>query len=326
MTRRGSYQSGWSSPARISVRSEATVQSCHSGRLSFSFAPVPTEAEQAYVAQHVELMAKIAALEAQKDAFSKLEEERRTELGAQKIAFANEKATCQDQLEAYEVEIEAKQAKLAEREAAFLKRWALLSFKTAAVEKADRAQAKREAETQRLVVLKDRLDALVADAFLKKCGPTDLDAAHTKRVAAKKVAKAKRVKSMRLAQRKRCLSKRKAHRNGVVRMNKMLSGSQRFPSPKFMKQAASRLQNGSPKSPSPVARPDAKKVKSLDKQLSVLQSEKKKLLQRLETLEAEEVTPPKAVTKRLGKQIMTLSQRCRKLQAKRFQLGIQPRA
>merc|ERR1711964_422461 len=224
----------------------------------------------------------------------------------------------------------AKEANLAGREQQCSFRWAKLSTmlqKFEAEEEQKRQQ--REAGTKRLEKMKATL-AKTQEVFNDQVNTTevlggvlDLDAAFESRMAAKAQAK-KRKALVEWGKRKSkntAKAKVETFRAAPAKLSRTKSVPIYAPAHGFTRSSKGNLfdKNRNMITKEKAISRQSKKVKALDRQLSVLESEKSRLLHRLNTLESvgKQVSP--VLVKRLDRQISTLSQKCNKLNTQRFQ-------
>merc|ERR1711964_562278 len=229
----------------------------------------------------------------------------------------------------------AKEVNLAGREQQCSFRWAKLSTMLRKFEAEEEQKRKqREAGTKRLAVMKETLaktqDVVNTKEFLDQV--LDLDAASESRIAvkAKRDEKANRKIEWgnRVCKLKSNAKARTDHRLVRTVTPAQLSVTKNVqsiytPNRDFTSTAKGNLvfdENRNVITQEKANSRQSKKVKALDRQLSVCESEKQRLLQRLNTLEScgEQVSP--VLVKRLDRQIGTLSQKCQNLNTRKFQL------
>merc|ERR1711964_193891 len=227
----------------------------------------------------------------------------------------------------------AKEVNLAGREQQCSFRWAKLSTmlqKFEAEEEQKRQQ--REAGTKRLEKMKATL-AKTQEVFNDKVNTTevlggvlDLDAAFESRMAAKAQAKKRKalVEWGKRKSRNTAKAKVDTFRRAPAKLSRTKSVPIYAPAHGFTRSSKGNLvfdKNRNVITKKKAISRQSKKVKALDRQLSVLESEKSRLLRRLNTLESvgKQVSP--VLVKRLDRQIGTLSQKCQKLNNRKFQLA-----
>jgi len=313
-----------SGPGRETMMSLFTIQSCQTDTLSLHapalFDPIKAEAEytEKLVALSTRFSLQRVDFEASKAAFEETKREAIAELENAVAAVEQKQEQAYAALDASKAalqkEEEERQAALAVEKAAIAKREdecraIELQFfeKLQAIEAEETLkQEQRDAGTRRLTKLQEKLDEFQAVRFLDECYTcdNDLEAKYDKK--ATKARKRKNTGGKRTARRNKASAKVQTRRK-TAEARTVFNGL--FGDNLSFKSSDS----------------DSPKVKALDRQLSVLQSEKKRLLERLDTIEAEGETISPVVVKRLDRQIHTLSKKCQTLSAQRFQLAASPR-